>query len=169
MEGARVIDLLGLLAAAEIPVWLDGGWGIDAPLERQTRPHDDLDLVASLDDVARIEDVLGRRGYVVAGGGAPLSFELVDSNGHQVDVHPVTFTATGDGLYPMANGEDWVYPAHGFAGAGRIDGGAVPCLTPDVMMRCHTTGYALDDAHQRDVEALSEQFAIRLPAFVRAE
>lgn len=26
-------------------VWLDGGWGVDALLGRQTRPHDDMDIV----------------------------------------------------------------------------------------------------------------------------
>jgi hypothetical protein len=29
----------------------------------------------------------------------------------------------------------------------------------------HTTGYALDEAHQRDVRALAERYGLRLPPF----
>ena len=31
-----------------ISVWLDGGWGVDALLGRQTRPHNDIDLFIEL-------------------------------------------------------------------------------------------------------------------------
>jgi hypothetical protein len=71
MDAARVLALIAQLRAQNIPVWIDGGWAIDALLETQTRPHDDLDLVARLDDTARIERVLGRNGYYLAGGGFP--------------------------------------------------------------------------------------------------
>lgn len=165
MDAARVLDLLEHLSTLDIPVWLMGGWGIDALLGTQTRPHDDLDLVARLDDAERIEAAFGEHGYVLAGGGAPLSVELVDPGGHQIDVHPVSFAPTGDGIYKMSNGEDWVYPADGFTGVGRILDREVPCLTPDVMLMCHTTGYALDEDHQRDVTALSERFNLPLPDF----
>jgi len=165
MDAARVLDLLSLFEARGIVVWVDGGWGVDALLGEQTRAHDDLDLVARLEDSARIELALGGRGYVVGYGGPPLSFELVDDEGHQVDVHPASFNASGDGIYRMASGEDWVYPAAGFAGEGRILDRPVPCLTPEVVLVNHTTGYALDEAHQRDVRALSERYGLPLPRF----
>ena len=46
-------------------------------------------------------------------------------------------------------------------------GKKVPCLTPDVAMINHTIGYVLDEAHQRDVIALSERYGVPLPKFVR--
>ena len=165
MDAARVLDLLSHLEANGIPVWLDGGWAIDALLGEQTRSHDDLDLVSRLEDSERIEAALAERGYVLGYGAPPQSFELVDDDGHQVDVHPASFSANGDGIYRMANGEDWVYPAAGFGGRGRILTAEVPCLTPEVVMINHTTGYALDDAHQRDVRTLSERYGIALPEF----
>ncbi len=165
MDAARALDLLERLEAFGIPVWLDGGWCVDALLGEQTRPHDDLDLVVTLEDAARVEEALRDRGYVLAGGGPPHSFELVDADGHQVDVHPVTFTATGDGVYRMASGEDWIYPADGFSGRGRILEVEVRCLTPEVMLAGHTTGYALDEDHQRDVAALSSRYGLQLPAY----
>lgn len=165
MDATRVLDLVAHLQAHGIPIWLDGGWGVDALLGKQTRPHDDLDLVARLEDSARIEAALGDRGYVIGFGGPPLSYELVDDAGHQVDVHPASFGPNGDGIYRMTNGRDWVYPAAGFGGEGRILGRPLPCLTPEVVLVNHTTGYALDEAHQRDVRALSERYALPLPPF----
>jgi lincosamide nucleotidyltransferase A/C/D/E len=168
MEATRVLDLLACLEARGIPVWLDGGWAIDALLGEQTRPHDDLDLVSRLEDSARIEAALGGQGYVLAGGGPPTSFELVDVEGHQVDVHPASFRADGDGVYATADGGTWIFPGAGFSGGGgRILGRRVPCLTPEVVMVNHTSGYALDEAHQRDVNALGEHYGISVPAFRR--
>jgi lincosamide nucleotidyltransferase A/C/D/E len=168
MDAPRVLDLIAHLRAREIAVWLDGGWGVDALLGEQTRRHDDLDVWARLDDSARLESTLNEQGYVVAGGGAPLSFELVDDEGHQIDVHPVSFTPAGDGVYRMANGEDWIVPAVGFTGVGRVLGRDVPCITPEVALVHLTTGYALDEAHRRDVVALAERYNLPLPEFESA-
>jgi lincosamide nucleotidyltransferase A/C/D/E len=167
MDAGRVLDLLSHLEARDIPVWLDGGWAIDALLGEQTRPHDDLDLVSRLEDSRRLKAALAERGYVLAGGGSPQSFELVDPEGRQVDVHPASFRPGGDGVYQMADGGEWIFPAAGFGGEGRILGRRVPCLTPDVVMVNHTTGYALDEAHERDVRALGERYGIPVPEFRR--
>lgn len=167
MDAVRVLDLLADLEALGIQLWLDGGWAVDALLGEQTRPHDDLDLVSRLEDSARIEKALGARGYVQAGGGLPHSFELVDAEGHQVDVHPVPFNPDGDGVYQMVGGGEWIFPASGFRGVGRILGRAVPCLTPEVVLVNHTTGYALDQEHERDVRALAERYSLPLPEFRR--
>ena len=51
MEAVEVVRLLDLLEGEDLVAWLDGGWGVDALLERRTRSHDDLDLVVVLDDV----------------------------------------------------------------------------------------------------------------------
>ena len=168
MDAQRVLDLLSHLERRGISVWLDGGWAVDALLGEQTRVHDDLDLVTRLEDTARIGAALGERGYVLAGGGLPHSFELVDDEGHQVDAHPASFTADGDGVYRMEDGGEWIFPAAGFGGSGLVLGRRVPCLRPEVVMVDHTTGYALDDEHERDVRALGERYAIPVLAFRRA-
>ena len=165
MDAARVLELLACIRKHGVSVWLDGGWAIDALLGAQTRAHDDLDLVARLDQGEQLEHALAPLGYELAGGGPPFSFELVDDEGHQVDVHPASITQDGDGVYRKAIGEDWIYPAEGFGGVGLILGREVPCLTPEVVMVNHTTGYVLDADHQRDVTALSERFGLPLPAF----
>ncbi len=62
MDAGRVAAVVAHLVSRGLPVWLDGGWAIDALLGRQRRPHDDLDLVAALGDVAPIEAALGELG-----------------------------------------------------------------------------------------------------------
>jgi lincosamide nucleotidyltransferase A/C/D/E len=88
-----------------------------------------------------------------------MSVVLLDVAGRQVDVHPVSFTATGDGLYRMDDGRSWAYPAAGFAGTGRVLDTDVRCLTPEVQVLCHA-GYELDENDLRDLSLLRERFGV---------
>jgi lincosamide nucleotidyltransferase A/C/D/E len=168
MEGARVLDLLARLTERDIPVWLDGGWAVDALLGTQTRSHDDLDLVTRVEHNRHIVAALEELGYAVVYDASPSCFVLVDPAGHQVDVHPAAMQPSGDCVYRMENGEDWIFPAAGFGGVGRILGQDVPCLTPEVVLVNHATGYELDDEHERDIIALSERYGLRPPVYERA-
>ncbi|CAN5228075.1 aminoglycoside nucleotidyltransferase [soil metagenome] len=162
MSAEEVVHLLDLLEAVGIDVWLDGGWGVDAVLETKSRPHDDLALVVELGAVGALEEPLAGRGYRRVRGAAPMSFELADDEGRQVDVHPVVFNDSGDGIYRTESGEDWVYPVAGFAGLGYVAGRRVRCLTPEVQMLCHT-GYEPHQASYDDVMTLSRRFGIPVP------
>jgi len=162
MEAAEVVRLLDLLEAEDLVAWLDGGWGVDALLERQTRSHDDLDLVVELDDVPTVIAVLEGAGYEVAAGEAPKSFVAVDADGRQVDVHPVVFDEAGGGVYQMDEGREWVYPSAGFSGRGRVAGRSVRCLTPEVQVLVHD-GYELTDKDYRELNQLHERFGVDLP------
>jgi lincosamide nucleotidyltransferase A/C/D/E len=118
MAAEDVVDRVDSLEAAGIGVRLDGGWGVDALLGKQTRTHDDLGLVAPLDAVPRLQEALARRGYTVVGGRAPVSFEMTDDEGRQVDVHPVVFTTSGGAIYRVRSGEEWIYPAPASGASG---------------------------------------------------
>ncbi|MEJ7792124.1 MAG: hypothetical protein WKF65_09165 [Gaiellaceae bacterium] len=50
MSAADVVEVLDVLEAADVAVFLDGGWGVDALIGAQTREHDDLDVHLSLED-----------------------------------------------------------------------------------------------------------------------
>jgi lincosamide nucleotidyltransferase A/C/D/E len=166
MDTGELLRLLGLLDAVAIRVWLDGGWGVDALLEQQTREHDDLDLVCALADSDRVVAVLEAAGYALVAGEAPLSFVLVDADGRQVDVHPVAFdNSRGGGVYQMGAGREWVYPAAGFEGRGRVGGRPVRCLTPEVQVLVHD-GYELGEKDFRELRLLHDRFGVELPAAV---
>jgi lincosamide nucleotidyltransferase A/C/D/E len=153
MSAADVVTILDRLERAGLSVWVDGGWGVDALVGRQTRPHDDLDLVSLLAEVPALERELSALGYERAGGGPPMSFESVDADGRQVDVHPFEPDANGDGIYLKRDGTTWTYPAHGFAGRGVIADRNVNCLTVDVQLISHS-GYELDENDLHDLQLL---------------
>lgn len=164
MTAEEVVRLLDLFEDARIQVWIDGGWGVDALLERETREHDDLDLVSHLSDSQRIIELLTNAGYELVDGAPPQSFVLVDHQGRQVDVHPVVMDdARGGGVYVMRDGEEWVYPAEGFEGRGAIGGREVRCLTPEVQVLVHD-GYELTDKDYRELELLHQRFGVEIPA-----
>ena len=163
MDSQLLLAVIEFLEADGIDVWVDGGWGVDALLRRQTREHDDLDLVAELRYAPRIIELLTTLGYSVVAGAPPISFAMVDSLGHQVDVHPVTFNAEGGGVYQMDDGNQWVYPSEGFAGRGSVDGRPVRCLSPEIQVLVHA-GYELTQKDQRELYLLREQFGVELPS-----
>jgi lincosamide nucleotidyltransferase A/C/D/E len=162
MDARSLLRVVRLLEDEGIDVWLDGGWGVDALLERQTREHDDLDVVAGLRDSDRIIALLHGLRYELSAGGPPRSFVLVDPPGRQVDVHPVTFDAEGGGVYQMADGLEWVYPAEGFSGRGTVDGRSVRCLSPEIQVLVHS-GYELTAKDYRELYLLRERFRVELP------
>jgi len=162
MTADDVAHILDRLDAAGVAAWLDGGWAVDAVLGEVTRDHDDLDLIVQLDDVEAMRRVLATDGFELDHGEVHSNFVLRDPREREIDVHPVRFDERGDGIYRMENGEDWIYPAAGFAGMGRVADRAVRCLTADVQMLCHATGYEPDTVDAQDMLLLHERLGTPL-------
>ncbi|MBI2170655.1 MAG: aminoglycoside nucleotidyltransferase [Chloroflexi bacterium] len=159
-------DVIGLYTSLEhlnMSIWIDGGWGVDALLGEQTRPHKDLDIVIQQKDVPRLRQLLQAQGYgdVQRDDTSPWNFVLGDNAGHEVDVHAIVFDGAGNGLYgPVERGV--MYPAASLAGAGSINSRIVRCISPEQMVKFHT-GYKLKDTDFHDVAALCERFGIEYP------
>ena len=117
MTAAAVVEIMQLIDNAAIEVWLDGGWAVDALLGQQTRPHKDVDIILRSRHLAKLQERLSDRGFAIRPGGTPSNFVLADPSGLEVDVHAIIFDRHGNGVYEMANGEDWIFPASGFSGA----------------------------------------------------
>lgn len=60
---AQVVETLSALEAAGVPTILIGGWGIDALLGRQLRPHRDLDILTDSGQLQRAVEVVRELGY----------------------------------------------------------------------------------------------------------
>ena len=162
MTASGVVGVLERLSGAGIDAWLDGGWGVDALLGEHTRPHEDLDLIVRVADVTEMRNVLDAAGFRLVRGALDSNFVLRDPRGREIDVHPVRFDDEGNGIYRMENGEDWMYPAGGFAGHGSVSGRHVKCLTADVQMLCHATGYQQSETDFHDVRLLNSRFGTPL-------
>ncbi|HEY7176490.1 MAG TPA: aminoglycoside nucleotidyltransferase [Micromonosporaceae bacterium] len=163
ITAADVLALLDLAAVHGVRIWLDGGWAVDACLGEQTRRHDDVDIVVTVDDVDRLVAALRDRGYsdVPSPDTRLWNFVLGDTYGREVDFHVVALDDDGNGVYgPPANDE--VYPASGLAGTGAIAGRTVNCLTAEQLVEFHT-GYEPDAGDWADVSALCTRFGIPIP------
>jgi lincosamide nucleotidyltransferase A/C/D/E len=163
MTSSDLLDLLGLLKKASIEFWLDGGWGVDALLGEQTRLHRDVDIIVRVSDVPKLMSLLRGRNFAIKEGAPPDSFVLEDGGRLEVDVHAVMFDHDGNGVYRMQNGEDWIYPAEGFAGQGHIGETEVRCLTPAAQVLCHAYGYEPVGKDLHDMGHLRERFGVELP------
>src|SRR5713101_5136561 len=122
MRTKDVVEVVEALERAGVDVWIDGGWGVDALLEEQTREHDDLDVVVAVDGVPQLVVTLANLGYaeIRTWPDSPEVFVLRAADDRRVDVHPVRFGDNGDGVQKIEGGRDWPYPARGFTGIGAI-------------------------------------------------
>lgn len=91
MTPEALVNLLQLFASTGIEVWLDGGWGVDALLGTQTRPHKDVDLILRVADLPRLLEILGTRGFEIKPEGSESNFVFEDRSGLEVDVHAIVF------------------------------------------------------------------------------
>ncbi len=159
MSGADAVELIQLMEQNGIEVYVDGGWGVDALLGAQTRPHNDLDIALPHKVVPLLCELLEARGYrdVPRDDTRDCNFVLGDDRGHLVDVHSYTFDSGGRNI----SGVEYL-PEH-LTGAGSINGYPVKCIGPQWMVRFHV-GYTLDANDYHDVKALCERFDIALPA-----
>jgi len=162
VKAKEVLDILDILEKVGIDVWLDGGWGVDALLKKQTRFHKDVDVIVSVNDVNRVKAIFGEKGFKLVKGGILTSFTLRDKSGKEIDVHAVRFDKKGNGVYQMKNGKDWIYPAEGFTGKGKVGNREVKCLTAKTQILCHA-GYKLAKKDYDEMKALHEQFRVDYP------
>lgn len=154
-----VIEFIDLCAQNSIEIIIDGGWGVDALLGRQTRKHEDLDIALPHVYVPKLCQLLEARGYkdIPREDTTEYNFVMGDSKGHQIDFHSYTFDEKGNNIFGVK------YPLESLTGIGTIKGHTVRCISPEWMVKFHT-GYPLDENDYRDVRALCEQFGIPLPS-----
>ncbi len=156
---ADVIEFVKLLEAHGVGVVIDGGWGVDALLGKQTRTHSDLDIAVEHADVPKIRALLEERGYkdVLRDDTRECNFVMGDDKGRLIDIHSYTFDEEGRVIFGVE------YPFDSLKGTGSIASYPVKCITPEWMVKFHT-GYKLDENDYHDAKLLCEKFGIEIPA-----
>jgi len=158
-----VLALLDLLQSVGAAVWVDGGWGVDALIGHQSRPHADLDLSVDTPSLAAVRSVLADEGFVVLRDDLPTALALRHPDGREVDLHPVVPTDDGGGDQALPDGGWWHYPP---PATGRIDGREVICLSVETQVRAHAS-YEPDDGDRADMALLADAFGVELPQQLR--
>ena len=148
-----------LLADNGIEVWVDGGWGVDALLGKQTREHSDLDVAIEHQNVGKLRELFEAKGYtdVPRDDTRDCNFVLGDDRGRLLDVHTFTFDAKGNNIYGCE------YPLESLTGSGTVNGYAVNCISAEWAVKFHS-GYELKETDYHDVLALCNHFGIAIPS-----
>jgi lincosamide nucleotidyltransferase A/C/D/E len=152
MTAQEVVRVLDALQQAGCAVSLSGGWGVDALVGRQTRPHQDLDIDTAHETATLA--ALERLGYRIEADWRPNRVELTGPGGGRVDVHPLIFDAEGNGYQAGLDGERYQFPAASFV-TGRVLGRPVRCLSAAQQVEWHA-GYELRDVDRVDLAVLRE-------------
>src|SRR4051794_25027829 len=147
-DALTVHTVLDVVADAVI----DGGWGIDALAGRQTRPHDDLDLVVPIDRAHAIVEALTPLGVTPVDDERPTRVVVRRADGSEhVDLHLVDVSAGGS-KQTLPGGLQFTYMLDDTTGT--IDGRSVRCLSPAMQLLTHA-GYEPDDDDRADIAVLS--------------
>lgn len=160
MRADDVLSVVECFHRAGVRIYIGGGWGIDALLEEQTRQHADLDISFNAQDEERAIQCLAEMGFAIVEDQRPTRFVMRDTIARSVDLHPVTFDATGAGVQ-IGFDRLFHYPPDG-VGFGTIVGRRVPCLTAEQQVRFHSD-YQPGEKDRRDMHRLRERFGVQLP------
>ena len=159
MTADDVLFVHTLLRKAGATVWIGGGWGIDALVGEQTRPHRDLDLMHPLDQEPAILAALAEAGFAETFDARPIRFVMSDRQGRELDLHPLRFAPDGSATQASPDpANPFAYPAECFV-TGTIAGTSVPCLSAQQQVYFHQ-GYEPTDRDRHDMARLRAAFGI---------
>jgi lincosamide nucleotidyltransferase A/C/D/E len=164
MTSSDVVEIYSLLESRSKQCWIDGGWGVDALIGKQTRLHSDLDLAVSTDELDDIKRSLGEIGFdhdPAASPGLPARLVLLDHHGRQIDLHPLVFDRHGNGWQQLSNsGRAWGrYPVEDLQATGTIGGADVRCLSAELQVRFRL-GHEWTEKDDHDLRLLAANFDV---------
>jgi lincosamide nucleotidyltransferase A/C/D/E len=127
----RVVDVL---SAADVPVWLFGGWGLDARIGLITRSHGDIEFWVQRSDAARSKAVLVEGGSVALATQTPA--EACEFTWDGVSFSTAYVDRRADQTFaPQGRWSDWVFPPDSFGeDPGLLDGMPVPAMSVAGML-----------------------------------
>jgi lincosamide nucleotidyltransferase A/C/D/E len=159
MTKQDAIDFLSALQNMGVGVWLDGGWGVDALVGRQTRLHNDIDIFIEKKNAEAVIGLLTAKGYAETETDFTTQDheQWRDGHGRIVDLHLFEFAEPGKAVF-----ENTEYPSEVLGGIGQIGEITVRCLTAEAQVLFHQ-GYEFDDNDRSDVLLLCERFGIPVP------
>ena len=155
-----VKQILQFAIDAEIKVFLDGGWGVDALLGYQSRAHNDIDIFVEKNDYQNFIEIMKANGfYEIKMEYTTLNHTVwEDLKNRIIDLHCFEYTDEGEILY---DGD--CFPVETFSGKGRIEEIEVSCIEPYSQVMFHL-GYEFDENDAHDVKLLCETLHIEVSA-----
>lgn len=160
MNERDTVNFLKIAERLGVNVWIDGGWGVDALVGHETRPHNDIDIFIEKKDAAIFTSMLISNGYRETEMEYTTGDHTVwcDSCGHIIDLHLFKFGESGTLYF-----DNEAYPSDILNGKGLIGGVMVRCLSAEAQLLYHQ-GYAHDENDMHDVLLLCKILEAPVPA-----
>ena len=164
MQPSTVMSLCHTFEAAGLAFWVDGGWGVDALLGEQTRPHSDLDLAVHFADIALFHRALEPLGYRRLDRPEDRVWNpvLQHPTDGSVDLHGFVLDASGNGVLGEPS-ENAMYPAGALGGVGKLGDVAVRCIAAPFVLQFRN-GFEPRAVDYHDVAALCARFGLERPS-----
>lgn len=155
----QVLEFLALTDT--LAICLDGGWGVDALLGKQTRQHSDLDIIIGAQELVELIDILVQNAY--REDATQQGSVFVSGSGMKLDIHVIRFDERGYGIFDLGEGRTWPLPPSAFQAQGVIGDRPVTCLSAEAQVACHAQGYTPTQKDLSDMQALQRKFDVVLP------
>ena len=153
-----VIDIIKTSESIGVKLWVTGGWGVDALICRQARPHSDIDIFIQKEDAPAFLEMLTTKGY---SENTEKSTETqpvwTDFCGRTVDMKLFEFKDTATIIF-----ENNEYPFEIFNGQGIIGGIKVDCMPAEAQLR-YRQGYERKENDIHDLLLLCKHFGFKVP------
>lgn len=156
---ADAIEIISYADNNGIDIWLDGGWGVDALLETETRAHNDIDLFVEKINRRKFIDIIKEKGFSEIEEAYTTTSHTVwkDAKDRIIDLHIFEFNEQGNLVF-----EGETYSGDVFSGIGKISNKVVKCISAENQVLFHL-GYEHDENDVHDVRLLCERFNIPIP------
>lgn len=148
--------IIDMLAESSIRYWVEGGWGVDVLIGKQTREHRDIDIDfdAAFEDL--LMDKLNQMGYQITTDCRPTRVELYHPLHGYIDIHPFIISTVGDMKQANPEGGWFDLEANWFS-KGTFEGRIIPCVSVEGQKLFHN-GYELREIDKVDLERLNDTF-----------
>ncbi len=159
MTGKDVVNLYKKLEDKKIQIWVDGGWSVDALMEKQLRDHNDLDIGINNKDLNSLLQFLKEEGYKeIRNDDNGYNLVYQDNIGHEIDIHAFIKDENGEIVGGI------MYPTESLTGVGKIEGYSVRCISPKYMVQ-FLAPWISKHPHKyiQAVSELCNKFNIELP------
>lgn len=154
------IEIITYAEANGIDIWLDGGWGVDALLEEQTREHNDIDIFVEEKNSKKFIEIIKEKGFaeIIEEYTTASHTFWKDNKDRLIDLHIFSYDEQGGLVFEGAT-----YPSKIFSGIGIIGDKTVRCIDAQNQVFFHL-GYEHDENDAHDVKLLCERFNIPIPS-----
>ena len=128
-------SVIAITQAADISVWLFGGWGLDARIGRITREHGDVEFWVERIHAERSKTLLIGAGATALATQPPE--EACEFIWHDAPFSTAYFDRMADGSFIQLLGRwsDWQFPPESFGDEpGKLDGTPVPAMSISGML-----------------------------------